>query len=487
MSNLLRNKPLDVVLASAPYVILGIGFIIRLKILIQNRSLFIDEASLARNLCERGYAEFFTSLSYEQYAPPLFMVESKLMVQLFGNHEWAMRLIPFIAGLGTMWVLWLLLQEWVSSPVVRIYGLSLFCFSFLAIRYGTEFKQYSGDAFLAAVFVWLAMRDRNEAWNARKGLQWAFVGSLGIWYSMPLVFTLSGVGIYFMWLHGRNRFLGVGVAIGAWLLSFCVYYFLLLRHDIGSEYLENYFDVYFLNVFSLSGEVWANNFNRISELFRNVTDKSVISIGFGLLSFLIGSYQLIRTDRAKAFLLLLPIVALLVASILHYYNLMARLTLVIFPAIIIVICIGVDKLWASSQSWLKIVLGVLVVFGIFNKKGLEYFSEEMIFEEIKPCLKVMKNQLSPADIIYVDHEALPAFEFYQKNYEHPYDFQNEVVRGNWDTSPAEVIRDFPQQNIWLLYSHALESEINRNVQLLEDGPIETVCHSERVRLFTLHY
>jgi len=42
-----------------------------------------------------------------------------MMVQLFGNVEWAMRLIPFIAGLGTMWLLWLLLKEWVSSLQIQ--------------------------------------------------------------------------------------------------------------------------------------------------------------------------------------------------------------------------------------------------------------------------------------------------------------------------------------------------------------------------------
>jgi len=46
------------VLKLLPFAILTLGVLLRLKILIQNRSLFIDEASLACNLCKRGYADF---------------------------------------------------------------------------------------------------------------------------------------------------------------------------------------------------------------------------------------------------------------------------------------------------------------------------------------------------------------------------------------------------------------------------------------------
>lgn len=483
MSNLLRNKPLDVVLASAPYVILGIGFIIRLKILIQNRSLFIDEASLARNLCEGGYAEFFTSLSYEQYAPPLFMVESKMMVQLFGNYEWAMRLIPFIAGLGTMWVLWLLLQEWVSSPVVRIYGLSLFCFSFLAIRYGTEFKQYSGDAFLSLVFVWLAWKDRALDWRFSDGLKWGMLGAIAIWYSMPLVFTLSGVGLFFLWRQRKHLWFPVFISICFWLFSFGIYYLLILRHDIGSDYLEGFFKLNFLEVFSLSKEDWVNNLALISELIRNITDKTALSIAFGLLASSIGTISLIRSDKSKGLLVLVPIVGLLLASVFHFYPLKARLTLFIFPLIILLVSLGLDKLWSFNHKGLQGLVLVLICVGILNKKAWVHIRDGMTFEEIRPCLNVLSSEISPADIIYVDHEAIPAFEFYQEHYKEPFAFHNPIVRGEWDTHLATVLEKHPGQKFWLVYSHALDSEIQRNIQLIEPKLIDSKFQSKRVGLF----
>ena len=45
---------------------------------LEARSLFIDEANLARNIAEKGYLTLFSNLDYEQYAPPIFLVLSKL-------------------------------------------------------------------------------------------------------------------------------------------------------------------------------------------------------------------------------------------------------------------------------------------------------------------------------------------------------------------------------------------------------------------------
>jgi len=474
---------MDRMLKWLPYVVIAVGLVIRLKILIQNRSLFIDEASLARNLCERSYSGFFTNLSYEQYAPPLFMVECKLVTQIFGNLEWAMRLIPFVAGLGSMWLLWLLLRDWIGSPVVRIYGLSLFCFSFFAIRYGTEFKQYSGDAFLALAFTWLAWRDKDAEWERRKTLEWVGLGCMGIWYSMPLVFTLSGVGLFFLWQRKQLVCQRVFFAIATWLLSFGMYYFLILRRDIGTDYLENYFDLYFLDVFTFSSEAWTSNFKLITQLFRNITDKSVISIGFGILAFGSGVFQVLKRHRGLAILLLIPTGAFLLACVFHYYNMMGRLTLFIFPSMILVMCLGLDRLWSFKAVWSKVLLSLFILFGIGNKRGLDFLTEKMTFEEIRPCLEVLSAQAQEGDVIYVDHEAIPAFEFYREHYEQAYGLENQIVRGTWHTRPAEVIGSYPDQNCWLLYSHALDSEIKRNIDLINSDLIELRCSSERVALY----
>jgi len=477
-----NKKPsLDLWYSLMAFAILLVGVFIRVKILIQNRSLFIDEASLARNLCEKNYVDFFSPLSYEQYAPPLFMVESKVLVQLLGNYEWAMRLIPFFAGLGSLWIFWLLLKEWVASPVVRLYGLSLICFSFLSIRYATEFKQYSGDAFLCLAFVWLAWKDRATTWNWRKCIVWAIMGGIGIWYSMPLVFTLSGVGLFFLWEHKRSWLRICGV-IMIWLLSFSIYYSLILQNDIGSDYLESYFQHYFLDVLSLSPKVWTNNLRLFSDLFRNVTDKTAISIGFGIISFIVGTYHLVTHKRSDAILLLVPFLTFLGACIFHYYNLMSRLTVFILPILTLIICIGLDRIWSTCNQWVKAILLLLMVLGIINKKGLDYLGKDMTFEEIKPCLEVLSQSIEPSDLLIVDHEAKPAFEFYRRDYAEKFEFPSEILIGSWDTDISSIIDSRAEEAIWILYSHRADESIGTSVDQYRTKNPRTLCSSERVLL-----
>ena len=469
-----------------PYVFLVLGAFVRLKILIQNRSLFIDEASLARNLCERGYLDFISSLSYEQYAPPLFMVLSKGMIQVFGHYEWAMRLIPFLTSLGTLWFLWLLSRVLLQNPLARVYTLGLWCFSILAIRYGTEFKQYSGDALLCLVFIGTAWKSRQVEWNWKISTLWASAGAIGVWCSMPLVFSLTGVGLFFLFRNDVSRWKYILIVIVAWLISFGAYYFLILRLDIGTDYLEDFFDKHFFELFTLSPTEWKNNGELIFTLFRNVTDKTAISIVFGLLLYGLGLCRLLKENRSLVILLVSPLLVMILASSLHYYTLIDRMTLFILPLIIVVIGLGLDYLLNLRVTWLSWVLIPFVVFSLVNKKGYLHLSQPMIFEEVKPCLDILKEYIGEDDIIYIDHEGLPSFEFYQTNYEMPYAFRNQIILGQWNTDISLLFAKYPEQKMWLLFSHALDSEIDRNISSFNPFLLKAECLSSRVALYQWH-
>jgi hypothetical protein len=464
-------------------IVLGIG--IRLKVYIENRSLFIDEANLARGLIETSYVGLFGKLPYDQFAPPLFMVHTKLLTEIGHTYEWVLRLIPLMASIGALFVLWSLLRSIITQPLVRVYGLSLLCFSFMAIRYGTEFKQYSTDTFLALIYLWQASRDGGQLWDNKQCLKWAVLGSVGIWYSMPLVFILSGIALYFIWAQKRNNLAAILVVMMTWLLSFMAYYFMVLNQSIGSDYLEAYFENSFLS-FNLSSDSWRNNFHLLSEIFRTVSDKTAISIGFVFLSFGCGALHLIRRDKGRAIRLLLPVGTLLLASALHYYTLVPRLTLFIVPVLILVICIGLDRLWSLNKIGVNFLLIVLMVLGITNKQGWRYLWMDMEFEEIRPCLAVLDKAYQKDEILYIDHEAVPAFTFYNTYSEPPFYFDMQQIKGEWDTDLDTLLPTLDQHTaMWLLFAHATETEINRNLASLSDYTIETVCHSERVALLKI--
>src|SRR4051812_35183583 len=85
-------------------IIIAFGIFLRLITFFHNRNLIIDEANIVRNLAERGFGGLVLPLSYEQYAPPVFLWIEKLLSLLFGYGEQAMRLYPMCCGLGTLFV-----------------------------------------------------------------------------------------------------------------------------------------------------------------------------------------------------------------------------------------------------------------------------------------------------------------------------------------------------------------------------------------------
>ena len=87
-------------LRQTAWAVAGVGVLLRLVVWGQARSVYLDEVNLLRNFLERDYAGLFRPLGYEQYAPPLFSVLMKAVVQALGTGERAIRLVPVLAGCG---------------------------------------------------------------------------------------------------------------------------------------------------------------------------------------------------------------------------------------------------------------------------------------------------------------------------------------------------------------------------------------------------
>ena len=90
------------------------GIIARLVVYLQNRNLIIDEANVTRNLFERGFAQLLQPLSYEQYAPPVFLWIEKLNTILFGFSEYTLRLYPLLTGIAAIFVMLAILKRLTS-------------------------------------------------------------------------------------------------------------------------------------------------------------------------------------------------------------------------------------------------------------------------------------------------------------------------------------------------------------------------------------
>ncbi len=169
--------------------------------------LWQDEAYLAVNFLDRGYLDLTGPLENRQVAPIGFLWVQHSLVQLLGFSEYALRLFPFLCGVGS-----LLLFRHLAGRLLRgtalVLAVGFLAVAYAAIRYSAEAKPYSCDLLVSLGLLVLA----TGWWQQpeRTGRLWALVAvvPLAIFFSYPAVFTAGGLGIAIavrLWRAGTRR------------------------------------------------------------------------------------------------------------------------------------------------------------------------------------------------------------------------------------------------------------------------------------------
>src|SRR4051795_3296331 len=99
-----------------PLIVVLFGILLRLSRYIFDDSLYNDETSLSDNVLGRSFSGLLRPLSDSQAAPIAFLFSLKLTSFVFGPGEYALRLVPLLAGLVSM-VLFYYLAKRVLDPV----------------------------------------------------------------------------------------------------------------------------------------------------------------------------------------------------------------------------------------------------------------------------------------------------------------------------------------------------------------------------------
>lgn len=443
-------------------IILSLGTLLRIIVYFQNRSLIMDEANLARNVVEKSGRDFFQSLDYAQYCPPIFMLLTKLNTILFGVNEWSLKLGPLLAGILLLVFFWMLLKKMVEESVVHWYLLLVLSFSTLAIRYSTEFKQYSLDALLTLLLVYIALQFKGAKWTVKNTLIWLLLGSLMIWTSMPSIFVLAAIGFAFLyqsWFAERKIPIGLILAGGFWLLNFGFYFWLILYQDSTSNLLQDYHQNFFFEFFPMTTTEASRSFNLLLGLMTSITDRTALGLIFCALFLAIGSYQTIKKKKFEALLLLLPILFALIASNLKLYSLIPRLSLFLIPLCLLLMGLGLSFAWKKMHTFLKIAMGVLMIISLVNKEGYLYFGTKMEFENSKAVLAFLAKNRSQKDLIVVQYDAVPAFVFYNSMHDNAHHFQP-VYLAKWGEKPAAIVpnQTWGSKTFWLFFAHTFPNE-----------------------------
>ncbi len=399
------------------FAIMLVGIVVRTAVFLQNRNLYIDEANIARNIYERSFLQLALPLSYEQYAPPVFLWMLKLFTEIFGYGEAAFRMYPLLAGTASIILLYLILKE-ITSLRSLWYPLGLFVVSYMSIRYASELKQYMSDVMIVLALILLALK--TDVLKMRHGkfiLIWLAAGTLAIWSAMPSVFVLTGVGFYYfrqLIAHKQSGKLWVIIVTGLlWLVQFAIYYLLILKTQIESSYLQNFHQEYFLFATPENKEEWLHNWNVIKNLIQEAGGFWQYALYFNTGLLLTGGIAFIIREPAKALLILVPLAAVITAAALNQYSLIPRVAFFMTPLFLLLIGYGLHWLISLKSAPLSLVLYAFGSYCIYSLNMIKLAWQPLETEQITDAMSfVMSRDINQGDRLFVHNGAGPAFIYY---------------------------------------------------------------------------
>jgi len=414
---------------------LAVGVVLRLAAYLGNPSLWIDEAMIAHNVLSRDLAGLTRPLDFDQGAPLAFLFLCKFVAVPFGGDEFALRLVPLLCGVASLFVF-----TWVAfrlvNPFAARVAVALFALSPDLVIYSAEFKQYSSDVLVALLLVAMALTRWRPA-------AFAAAGAAAVWCSHPALFVLGGVGVYFLLKYPTRP---VVLAGAAWLASFASCYVLFLRDLATNDYLVGYWAGSFLapgdpvgslktvyyafrRPFGLEGEPWMLK-------------------GFAAGLFALGALRWLRYDRPKLALVGLPFAFTLAAAALHKYPFAGRMVLFLTPFVYLLLASAVVAVGRLHPRLMPVCLAALFVAPV----GLQAkeWSSPRNPEAIRPLLDQIAGSRRPDDTVWVYHWAEPAFRYYA-NGRFPRVKFGSATRGDRSRVADEV--GPLTGRVWLVFSH----------------------------------
>jgi hypothetical protein len=437
-----------------------IGFVLRLYFYGINRSLWLDEAMLALNLVNRSFLDLLKPLDYNQGAPVGYLILQKAVVSLLGSRDYTLRLIPLLAGLASIPLMYSVSKQY-SRGLAPFISLGLFAMSAKLVYYSSELKQYSTDIMVTLLLLSITPKCLEDKVNPRVFVALGIMGILAIWISHPALFIFVGIvltlGITFAKQRNLYRLLwliGIG---GVWTTNLILVYVISLRALASNNKLLNYWSGHFAPLPPWSNLVWY--YNALVDMLINFAALPVNPITIGLLIIGIFSYALRRWQLMS--MLITPCLLTLIASAFRKYPFNGRLLLFVSPLVLLVVAEGVERirmvLMRVNRPLSLIVSISLCIYICYTPIIGAYTNIQVppMVEHIKPVMSYISKNHQRNDVIYIYYCARPAFEFYAPLYE--FDGIDYVFGVSSQNDPGKYLQNMNalkgNQRIWFLFSH----------------------------------
>lgn len=462
--------PYDILIGSALTVL---GIIFRVAQYFHNRSLWLDEASLAMNILDRSLTQMFLPLDNYQAAPLGFLLIVKGLAKFFGTNEYVLRLVPLISGIVLIPLFYFTARKFLNKNMALV-ALFLINFSPSLIYYSTEFKPYSSDALICLALFLLACLYWERDGSTSMTLMLGVTGALAIWFSFPAVFILAGVGLTLASNainKKRRRQLAILVFIGlCWLASFMVEYHFSLQSIDQNAGLDNYWTNYFapFPLHTYADFKWY--IDHSLDILQTTTQ--IPLQGLVLFCFLLGAVAYFYQNRTIFFFALSPIPALLTASAMHFYPIADRMLVFYIPILFLIIIKGISylhDLLPQKAGFVTILLVCLICYFMADST-INNLITPSGKEEIRTVMQYARQNWHDGDNFYVYYYSIHPFEYYARSMRIPpnqYVF-GKVPKNDYDGTWQELAQFKGRKRVWFIYSHLHENDLQIHLYTLRN-------------------
>jgi len=437
---------------------IALGIALRLRQYLFNRSLWNDETELVMNILRLSPMELLKPLRDYQTAPIGFLWLEKLSAHYLGTSEMALRLVPLLCGLGSLFLLVALARRFLDAATIPL-AVGLFAISDPLVYYASEVKQYSGDV-AVALLLYLVTESLFDSHPRLVRLIFAtLAGCVAIWFSFSAVFVLAGIGLAALWVAVKKNvkpsMLRLSVPAMFWAGSFLLYYVASLRE---SARVNHGLMMYWRDAFapippkSVSDVLWyKQSFFGIFSFPAGLTFTGIAAV-----AAVIGANEFRKRDQGKFLCLILPIMVALLASSVHRYPFQGRLLLFLVPSLFFFLALGLQTIKRKTSE--TSVLAMLLAGFLFLDPTLtaaKHFVKPPEVEEARAAIDYIEKHRSRDDVLYCYYSAEFPLQYYRERGRiGPIDeIMGVASRDDWPRYMEDLNRLRGQKRVWILFSH----------------------------------
>lgn len=394
-------------------MVLALGVLARIYCYVWHKDLWLDEAMLAFSMYGISFTElFFAPLPFTQAAPLGFLLVSKTLGAVFGYSEWVLYLLPFVCGLGT-----LILAYMIGKRLFSPFG--CFVFILLAVgnmgllHYATEFKQYGIEAFCSFLMIYIYSRLEQRSKPLYLSLS-IIACSLFAYTALFL-----GAAMYLaLLIEHRKRILGfLRSHIVPFLLLggfVALYYLLYIRYQRVDGFYTYWQSLFLPHSLSAYPAFIKDTLLGVLEGFTPFIKPQAVPVYMcmGLLGLVI-AYKQSRFIFTLCVCALLVWVALSLCRIYpfgHSGVIGGRLSLYMTPVFNLLCCYFLVAIFARWK-WAAVAL----VAGILSVTLLRYariYPHWHYIQQTHALTTTLQNQANSDDLVLIYHASKPAFLYY---------------------------------------------------------------------------